>query len=264
MADYCKRYSKVAYATTGPKGAVFTRLRCKQWTCDFCAAKNASIWRMHLKEKLPEISDTWYLVTLTAPEDKRGRLESLESIRSGIDALIKRIRRVWGNDIEYVRVYEKHPSSNAIHAHMVMSGITDFVQNGFSVKHRPMSIGVINRKSRHGVWAVKSWFKINCRSLGMGYMADVQKIMDNVIGVMWYVTKYLTKDLQGIDVPYLRHVQTTRGIGAPGFKEGHGWNVAMFIEARMFPPNARITDLNTGEIIDNNYWERHGYYPIED
>jgi len=261
---YCKKYSKVAYASSGPKSAVFTRLRCKSWQCDYCAAKNASIWRAHLKEKLPTVSDTWYLVTLTAHPTKRSRVESLTNIREHIDALIKRIRRVFGSDIEYIRVYEKHPTSNALHAHMIMSGLTDYVARGFSVKHRPMAIGVINRDARYGVWAVKSWFKVVCHELGMGHMVDVQKIKDNVLSALLYVCAYLTKEQQNFHIPYLKHVQVTKGIGSPEVKESFGWHVSMAIEARMFEPNCQITDLNTNVIIDNNWWERHSYYPIED
>jgi len=261
---YCKRYSKVAYASENGHTAVFTRLRCKSWQCDFCASKNASIWRAHLKEKLPKVSDTWYLVTLTAHPTKRSRLESLENLRDNIDALIKRIKRVWGDDIEYVRVYEKHPTSNALHCHMIMTGLTDYVARGFSIKHRPMAIGVINRDARWGVWAVKSWFKVNCHELKMGHMADVQKIAGDVLRALLYVCAYLTKEQQDFHVPYLKHVQVTHGIGSPQVKESYGWKVAMAIEARMFAPNCQITDLNTGNVIDNNWWEKHSYYPIED
>lgn len=260
----CKRYLKVAYAITGPKEALFTRLRCKQWTCDYCAAKNAAMWQYWLIEKLPKVSEKWYLVTLTAHSKTRTTLSSLDNLRSNIDALIKRVKRVFGGDIEYVRVYEKHPTSQAIHVHFIMAGLCPFVAVGCSAKLRPMAIGVLTRTQRNGVWSCKTWFKKTCGELGMGYIADVKELKGSSEQAAYYVTKYLTKDMQSIDVPYLRHVQVTRGIGAPEFEKTYQWTPVSYITARTFDePNTRVTDLDTGEIIDNNYWETSSFYPNE-
>lgn len=175
----CKNYLRVAYTVTGPKQALFTRLRCKRWSCDYCASKNARMWQFWLIKRLPEVSSEWYFVTLTANEKIRTTLGSLDNLRSNIDRLIKRIRRVFGKPIEYVRVFEKHPTSEAVHVHIIMSGLTPFVVNGFSSKHQKMSVGV-NTRSKHSCWTVKTWVKIIARELGMGYMADVQKFKGDV------------------------------------------------------------------------------------
>lgn len=257
----CKNYLRVAYTVTGPKQALFTRLRCKQWSCDYCASKNARMWQYWLIERLPQVSEKWWFVTLTANENTRTTLASLENLRSNIDRLIKRVRRVFGLPIEYVRVYEKHPSSEAIHVHMVMAGLTPFVVNGFSVKHQPVTIGVMTR-SKYSCWSVKTWFKRIARELGMGYMADVQEFNGELRKVAFYVTKYMTKEQQSIDVPYLRHVQVSQAIGAPKFEASYAWETASYITPYTFEePNTRITDLDTGRVIDNDYWEIKGYYP---
>jgi len=258
----CTRYLKVAYTVTGPKEALITRLRCKQWSCDYCAAKNAAIWQYWLIERIPQIGSNWWFVTLTASPDERTHVGSLKNIRSNLDRLMKRIKRVFGDDLEYARVYEKHPSSDACHVHFLMYGLTPYVQNGYTVKHKPQSIGVLNRKSRYGCWSVTTWFKKTCGELGMGYILDVQKCTGETEKVVWYIGKYLTKSLQQIHVAYLRHVQVTDGIGKPQFEKSYNWTPASYITSRTFDePNTRVHDIDKDVYIDNNYWEHTGYYP---
>lgn len=259
----CKRYVKVAFASTGPKKALLTRLRCKQWSCEACAKLNAWIWRNWLLERLPQVSEEWWLVTLTANENTRSRVASMDNLRTHIDAFFKRAKRVFG-PLEYVRVYEPHPTSEAVHVHLIVAGLSPFVAVGCSVKLRPMSIGVLSRNGRNGVWALRTWVKINARELRMGYIADARRIEGPPQSAVWYVTKYLTKAQGELHTKGLRHVQVTKGIGSPP-KQGNDleWDTAAFIVARMFEPNTEITDLNTGAIIDNQFWEHTGFYPNE-
>lgn len=259
----CKLYKKVAFSHTGPKEAIFTRLRCKQWSCPFCAKKNASIWRAFLAEKLPAVSQEWYLVTFTAHRNTRGKQSSLRNIRGNIDTLFKRVKRVFGK-VSYVRTFERHPSSQAIHAHFIVSGLSPYIALGCSAKLRPMAIACTTRKGRNGAWSVKTWFKINAQDVGIGMIADVRLIEGDVTRAIWYVTKYLTKEQQDLDVKGLRHVQTTRDIGSPKADKGLEWHTAAYIVPHMFAPNAQIEDLNTGKVIDNSYWEVHNFYPYDD
>src|SRR5688500_8679729 len=263
MKNVCTKYKKVAFAHTGPKEAIFTRLRCKQWSCDYCATKNASIWRAFLKEKLPEISKEWYLVTFTAHPNTRSKQASLQNIRGNIDKLLKRVRRVFGR-ISYVRTFERHPSSRAIHAHFIISGISPYVAIGCSAKLKPMAIGVLKRAQRNGGWSVKTWFKISSQDVGIGMICDVRLIEGEPLKAVLYVCKYLTKSQQELDVKGLRHVQTTRDIGSPSPEGLLEWHTAAYIVPKMFPPNTAIRDLNTGETIDNSYWEVHNFYPYDD
>lgn len=261
--SFCTRYTKVAWAHTGVKKAIFTRLRCKQWSCPECAKKNAWIWREHLQRRLPEVSDEWWLMTLTANRETRSLKSSLDNLRSNIDKMFKRIRRVFGK-VSYVRVYEKHPTSDAIHAHFIVSGFTPYVALGCSEKLQPMSIACLTRKGRNGVWAVRTWIKKTANDCGMGYIADVKRIAGDAMQAMFYVLKYLTKSQQDIPIKGLRHVQTSHDIGSMRYEDGdYVWLVGPYIEARQFDPNTRIIDLNTGEIIDNTWWEKHTLYPID-
>jgi len=258
----CKNYLKIAHTSIGHKEALITRLRCKQWTCDACARKNASIWRFWLVKRLPEVSDEWWLMTLTSPGGIRGHEESLEQIRKNIDRLIKRMGRVFGK-VEYVRVFEKHKTSEAVHAHFILTGITPYVVVGYSVKFQPVAYGVMSRSGRTGFWAVRTWLKKVCQEIGMGKIADVRKIVGDTAKAAYYITKYLTKDMQGIHIAYLRHVQVTRAIGKPKIDDEYDWQPASYITTYTFEPGTRVTDINTGFIIDNNYWEVKGFYPDE-
>lgn len=262
-AQVCKLYKRVAYSHTGHKEAIFTRLRCKQWSCDYCAKKNASIWRAYLAEKLPTISEEWYLVTFTAHSKTRSKSASLENLRHNIDILLKRASRVFGR-ISYVRTFEKHPTSDAIHAHYIVSGLSPFVAFGCSEKLQPMAIGILSRPYREGIWAVQTWFTDTAFDVGIGYIVDVRLIDGDVTRAIWYVTKYLTKEQQDIRVKGLRHVQTTRDIGSPKSTQDLEWHTASYITSSMFQPNAKIKDINTGITIDNAYWEVHNFYPYED
>jgi hypothetical protein len=257
--QFCLSYRKVAWAVTGPKQAVFTRLRCKQWSCAFCAKKNAAEWKKHLTQRLPEVSEHWWMLTLTAPSHKRGHLESIAAIRDNLERFFKRMRRVFG-EIEYVRVYEKHPDSEAIHCHVIVSGLAPYVALGHSVKHQAVAIGVYSRKGRNGVWALRTWIKKTARSCGMGYICDIQAI-DDPIRAMLYIVKYLTKALQNIQVAYLRHVQVTKGIGSPQSVSEDVWACGSYITAYTFEAGTRIKDLNTKKMIDNDYWEVKSFYP---
>jgi hypothetical protein len=215
---------------------------------------------MHLKSRLPDVSDTWWLITITANEWRRSEASSLENIRLKLESLYKRLKRIYTH-IEYVRVYEKHPTSEAIHAHLIMAGLSPFL-NRLLLKNGEQQFKAIwQREKRNGTWTIKTWFKKTARELKMGYMIDVQLIKDAPEKCVWYVTKYLTKDQQSLHIKGLRHVQVTRGIGSPETTEDHVWQVGQYITSRTFAPGTKVTDLNTGFIVDNNYWEEKSLYP---
>lgn len=256
MREVCTHYLKVAFSQTGHKTAILTRLRCKMWSCEPCAKLNAWIWRNWLLKRIPEVSEDWWLLTLTANSQTRSHVRSLDNIRKHLDAFFKRVKRVFG-EIEYVRVYEKHPSSQAVHVHIIISGLSPFVAVGQSSKLQPMAFGVVRRSTRNGVWSVKSWVKKTAMELHMGYIADVQRITGETTKAVWYVCKYLTKAQSDLHVKGLRHVQVTKGIGSPPDIEKQGeWNTAFYVQERMFPVGTQIKDLNTGDTIDSSYWEQ--------
>lgn len=258
---FCEHYPLVAFAVVSRSRALFTRLRCGSWSCEYCARKNRDIWRAHLIDRLPEISDNWWSVTLTARETTRTTKSSLANIRTRIDRLFKRLRRIY-KDVQYVRVYEKHPTSVAIHAHLIVARLSPFLTwrraRSGSTQFIPLDI----RTEHKGTWTIKTFMKRTCRDLGMGYQVDCKRIEDARRSV-GYVTKYLTKALQEIHVKGLRHVQTSRKIGSPKNEGNYAWQVRSFVTARDFAPGTDVIDLQTGELIPDDYFERFDYYPPE-
>lgn len=260
--EFCPRFVNCAYTHVSRTEALFTRLRCKQWSCDYCAKKNQSIWAAFLIDRLPEVDDTWWLVTLTAHSQLRTAELSLKNIRDNIDRLMKRVKRVFG-EVQYVRVYEKHPTSEARHAHLVLSGLSPYVVNGCSAKLRPMALAVMERSGTRGTWSVKTWFKKNAQECNLGYMVDVSQAISHTGKVVSYVVKYLTKSQQDLSEKGLRHVQTSRKIGSPKSASDHSWKVVSFVTARDFTNTQVVTDLQTGLPIPDGYFEEMDVYPPE-
>lgn len=262
-ATHCKLYKKVCFAHTGVKEAIFSRLRCKQWSCPQCAKKNAWIWREYLKERLPDVSNNWWLVTLTAHPNTTTEQGSIDNLRRNIERLIKRAKRVFGQ-IDYVRTFERHPTSQRIHAHFIISGLSRYVVFSINRKRKRIATASETRQGRKGTWSVRTWFKKVSQECKIGQICDVQHIGNDLNLAIRYICKYLTKAQQDLHTKGLRHVQTTRKIGSPHSTNEQIWHVAAYITARHFEPNTKVTDLNTSLVIDNQYWEEHSFYPIDD
>lgn len=201
------------------------------------------------------------MLTLTSTQSQRGEYESYKVLQRGIELLLKRARRVFG-ELKYVRTYEHHKKDATLHAHIIIHGLSPYVVRGCNVKCVPTELAVMTRPFRSGVWSLQTWLKNNAVECGMGYMAD--EIYIPTAKAINYVTKYLTKDLQGFEIKGIRRVQCSAGIGSPGNESEGGWKVGSYITARDFAPNAAIYDLNTQETINNAYWEQHTWYPQED
>ena len=278
MMQFCPRYPRVAWSRevkpdakntelsglngkTIKKGVVlFTRLRCKQWSCPYCAEKNQAIWRAFLYERMPGVADNWWFMTLTAHSRMRSQDASYKNLQRGIDVMMKRVRRVFG-EIDYVRVFEKHPTSDALHAHLCISNLTPFVVPGCHRNLVPGFMAVLTRGSAEGVWALRTWIKKTAQECNIGYMADVQVLNGNY--AVHYATKYLTKASQDIKIKGLRHVQTTRNIGSPQGESDRIWQVGDYVTARDFKARETLLDLQTGEAIPPDYWAEFDVYPPE-
>jgi len=259
--DFCTHYPLCAFARVAPHQVLFTRLRCGSWQCEYCAQKNRDIWTAHLLTRLPEISDHWYFITLTAHEHRRSAAASLDNIRSNLDKLFKRLRRIFKH-AHYVRVFEKHPTSEARHAHLVMAGLSPFLAREKARSGADQFIPLLSRTSHRGTWSIKTWLKRTAREIGMGYQVDCQAITEARDSIR-YVTKYLTKSFQDLHEKGLRHVQTSREIGAPNPETVYRWKVVGFVTARDFQPGDTVVDLQTGEVLDSAYFEEYDHYPIE-
>lgn len=235
------------------------RLRCKEWSCEYCAQKNQAQWRAHLHSSLEGDCRQWQLITLTPMDASISTFASYKSLQSGWGLLLNRMRRVHGNP-SYIRTFEKFPTNNALHIHAILTGLSPYVAFGANKRHKPTELAVLRRNYREGIWSLKTWLKRWSVQYGMGFMADIKPIP--TAKALNYVTKYLTKELQGFEIKGLRRIATSRDIPPlPDYGEGI-WTRSSYIVARDFKAGAKILDLQTGEVIDNNHWEAHDYYPL--
>jgi hypothetical protein len=259
--DFCKRYPLCAYAVVSSSRVLFTRLRCGSWSCEYCAGKNRDIWQAHLLTTLPEMNDHWYLITLTAHEHRRSADMSLANIRQNIDRLLKRLRRIYKH-VEYVRIYEKHPTSEARHAHLVASGLSPFVAVERAHTGNRTFVPLLERSGHRGTWTINTWFKRAARECGMGYQVKCEAV-SNATKSVGYAVKYLTKSAQDLHEKGLRHVQTSRGIGSPQPESEYKWHVCSYVTAKDFHAGTSVIDLQTGEEIPPDYWADFDAYPPE-
>ena len=254
--SFCPNFSLVVWKKTSENLYTMVRLRCKSWQCPYCASKNRELWRSHLKKRIGRIGGSWWFVTITAHEYHRTRESSLENLRSGLDTLLKRLRRVYGR-IDYVRVYEVH-EKGAFHAHLVIQGLSARLArlaagNG-EIYYRPFHTIPATRS-----WGIQTWFRRTARDTGMGFMVDVQSV-ETIPQVVNYVCKYMTKEAQNFNVKGLRRIQASERIGAANQRGEGGWNVGPYV----FGGEVRHSNLRDADLkvtITPEYWKEHVIYP---
>lgn len=159
----------------------FFRVRCKQWSCPFCAKKNAAMLRGLIQKALKGYMETQgqaeaklryhiKLVTLTMPGKEYRSASSLEEreklIKKNLDKLLKALRKKRGVN-QWIWVKEAQRDGTP-HIHLILIGA-----------------GIADKGLLKDV--VKLWSD----KYGMGN-ADVEVVM-NAGGAAAYVAKYLTK-----------------------------------------------------------------------
>lgn len=257
MKPHCEFFSLVVFKQTTPNTVLMKRLRCGSWQCPYCAKENRRLWADHLKRRLPQVSPTWWFITLTAHQNKRTPENSLDNIRSNIDRLFKRLRRIYAK-IDYVRVYEVH-KQGAFHAHLVVSGLSERVQ-AFTSRTGAIGFRATVSDRGNGNWSIKTWLSRTCHDLQMGYKVDVQKVAE-LSQVVRYVVKYLTKAAQNFTVRNLRRVQTSQRVGGLRRRGDGTWRVAARVFRQSVPPGAHLYDADKRLQIPDTYWQSHLTYP---
>jgi len=216
------------------------------------------MWRSFLAGQLPIVSADWWHVTLTAHSRMRSEQASYKNLQHGIDVLLKRMRRVFGK-IEYVRVYEKHPTSNALHCHLAVSALTPFVIPGCHKNLQHGYLSVTSRQAGDGSWSIRTWIKKTAQECHIGYQADIRQAEGE--DTVWYITKYLTKAHQSITVKGLRHVSTSHRIGSPGVESVGSWEVGNFITPLDIDRSELVVDLQTGGKLEYEALCEYSLYP---
>jgi len=254
---FCTFFSLIVYQENDSDKIPMKRLRCQSWQCAYCAKENRRLWAAHLRNRLPKVSSDWWFVTLTAHEALRTPENSLQNIRSNIDRLFKRLRRIYAK-VQYVRVFEVH-TLGAFHAHLLITGLSS------RLSLQTASNGVVYFRPRpepdgQRSWAIKTWFKKTARALGMGYMVDCQKLASPAKAIN-YIVKYLTKAAQDFTAKGLRRVQTTQQIGGLRQAGGGGWRVKARVFRTDIPPGKTLYDTDRKRDIPPEYWRHNLTYP---
>lgn len=238
------------------------RIRCKMWSCDGCAQINKSRWRAHLIDKINKIGtfDRWWFVTVTAhrkAHKAKAQIATINNMQRGLKTLYDRMRRIVekGTDkLEYVRVYEPHKTKK-FHAHLIIRAT--FTK----------STGEYDKKGNDK--GLTRWFKDNCAECGLGYQASAKPITSkrgvHAGFVVAYVTKYMTKSLQGeFAFPKgLRRIQCSSGFGALDERESQfTWTMKSGIyEDEVI--GRKVTDLNLQRDVTTDDFEDSDIYPSE-
>lgn len=238
----------------------FVRLRCKQWSCEFCAGLNRYIWRKHIASVVRVRGyENWSLVTVTARAKAHKHGTTLETIIKSWDKLIKRLKRAWGN-FEYLRVYEKHESGQ-FHAHMLINYKPDDATD--AKKYQAVGKGRRYRGQAH------KELKRACWGSGLGYICDFSPIdTDGLEGehainrVAYYVTKYLTKNLANVPKG-TRRIQPSLGIGKPRGIDGAGgkWEAKLFLYEHDIDELGVIEDVSRKHLVSYDDFDSIEVYP---
>lgn len=262
MLLYCPAFNAIAIRgeLSEDDKKLLSRLRCKSWSCPFCASGNRARWKAFLLDVLPALSEVWSFHTITLPpwvrknkdfEDEDRTIASLSIIRSNWDKLMKRIKRQLGA-IQYFRCFEMH-SDGVLHVHMLISH--HIPQNELKTANK-------GKKTQYTYWR---WMKDNAPECGFGYMTATENL-ENGTKATGYVTKYMTKeDLFYSDMlsKYrIRRFQSSQGIGSQNDwgKTEDFWEVRSFIDEYMI--NAQTYhDLNLKMDITKGMLGNQGEYP---
>lgn len=251
----CKNFTGIV--VTEPPNSndmLVARLRCKQWSCDYCAHVNQVMWRSHIIKRIAALAGTWTFITVTAHESAHKAGKTLENLRDGWNKLYHRLRRKFADQKpEYVRVFEKHKSGK-FHIHAIVR--VDPHEENKEYKTAP----------KFRLPGLTKWLKKNARECGLGFQAHAVKIPDNGTGtlVAAYITKYMTKSAQALgEMPKgLRRIQTTQGIGAckPDVAK-HDWRIRAGVYLPDVQEHDHVTDISTGEVVPEYYFKTYLYWP---
>jgi hypothetical protein len=155
----CSEVTTVNKNHTGGQAAILT---CKRWSCPICHPINRSRVIRNGKRGKPE-----KFMTLTAkPSLWTSPDECAVGMRDAFAKLIRIMRKQWpGRTIEYMRVFEK-TKAGWPHLHVLM----------------------------RAPWIDQKWLSATWEELTGAFIVDIRAV-DNVEKAVFYVTKYIGKEL---------------------------------------------------------------------
>lgn len=274
------RLIMVSNHAANPRVMDMVHVRCKQWSCPYCAPANAQKWKNHLLTTLSRHdmqSLNWVMLTITAHPNahKAGPIYTIKNILRAWPRLYARLKRYNGGGFEYVRIFEKHPNGDYLgyHVHIVCS-IGDAI-----ARHNAEFEEVIARENRARAAKKKPrkrlkrekapirWLKDNCVQLGLGHEVDITGIGRNPQKTALYMTKYVTKQFELMEFPHkARRIQTSRHL-APKKRPNTGnvrkWRAKSAIFREDVLRMEKIIDLTAKHIItiEDDFSNGELWYP---
>ena len=258
---YCPNVRRIMKSRDHTPGRLtIARVRCKQWTCEYCAKRNMNAWRRHLIKQFqgPLAGRAWCFVTLTAPPYLHGQPErSVEMFQKAWKRLYDLLRRYVGEKISYVYMYEAH-KSGTYHMHALVScgGFYDKTPLIF-VWEKPLEHHPMHR-----------WLQDTMPTLGGGWRVDVRRIysvygLNDGVSAVLYSIKYFAKakDWKRFK-KHARRIGVTQDIGGlpkPPKSEA-AWTLAPWMKIEEFVNERSVYDLSTKSEVSRADFE-NGYYP---
>ena len=240
---YCKKFPMHALSDTSK----LIRLRCKKWSCEFCAEINKREWRYHLRDKFKDF-DQFSFITITCLGWQHRENMTLAMLMKSWPNLRKRLKRAFGK-FSYVRVFEQHKSGE-FHLHAL---ITYCPRDAFTAQgKRSKAWSKVGRAWRYrGEGYAELLHHVN--ELGLGYVCDLTPLLcdekhGQANGVIAYVTKYMHKQerlMKGV-----RWVQCDKGTPKRGRVGDDVWELCHRVTAETLDYHeGQINDLTRRKII---------------
>jgi len=271
--QWCPAFHGIAIKSevTSENKKLLSRLRCKSWSCPFCASGNRARWQAFLLDVLPAISEVWSFHTITLPswvrenddfDDEQRTLASLSLIRANWDKLMKRVKRQLGANVQYFRVFEKH-WDGVLHVHFLLSHwIPD---DELKISHGSYNAKKDTWNNHYSYWR---WLKDNAPECGFGFMTSSENLIE-AKAATGYVTKYMTKEdyfvTDMLSKYRVRRFQSSQGLGS---QENWGksedfWEIRSFIDGGMISQQD-YHDLNIKrDIVPSMLGNQNEYPPTE-
>lgn len=241
------------------------QLRCKQWSCHYCARKNALQWRAAIIDYINKNPSEWSFWTITCPSwirrgSKMSRYwNSLKLIQLNWDSFMKRAKRMLGK-FQYIRVLESH-KDGTIHVHLLAS------------IHLPDVIRVERKDG--SIYYYNKILKKHATDCKFGWICDHRNLIDvdGDISENWhagkvaaYCTKYITKDLAKNDQERkdmrVRKIQTSQGIKRVNVSSEDTWSLASGIYLDdYFGNNLPVYDVTLMKFVNHEDFRGGMVYP---
>lgn len=205
---FCENVTMIAVGRQPDKNAILTRVRCKMWSCEYCARINRTQWQLRIIRTIEKIGvQGWAFVTVTVKSQSDNADVIIKKLQSGLSKLLKRMRRAnIFDDMPYIRVYERGSESGRWHAHLLVR-FARYAMGDYYGKNNDILID-----SRHNINKSNTkWVKDSANKCLLGYIADYKTIvpesdaqrdipaqLQQIFYVVSYIVKYMSKDIQEV------------------------------------------------------------------